>query len=120
MDILAYSAVELAQAIKAGETTAVEAMKAVLDRIDASEESIHAYVTIDREAALAKAEAVQKQIEAGELTGPLAGVPVAIKDNMCTARRSDNLFFQDIGQLYPDFYCRSSEESGKGRCSDDW
>lgn len=41
MDILAYSAVELAQAIKAGETTAVEAMKAVLDRIDASEESIH-------------------------------------------------------------------------------
>ena len=84
MDILAYSAVELAQAIKAGETTAVEVMKAVLDRIDASEESIHAYVTIDREAALAKAEAVQKQIEAGELTGPLAGVPVAIKDNMCT------------------------------------
>ena len=58
MDILAYSAVELARAIKAGETTAVEAMKAVLDRIDASEESIHAYVTIDREAALAKAEAV--------------------------------------------------------------
>ncbi len=48
MDILAYSAVELAQAIKAGETTAVEAMKAVLDRIDASEESIHAYVTIDQ------------------------------------------------------------------------
>ena len=47
MDILAYSAVELAQAIKAGETTAVEAMKAVLDRIDASEESIHAYVTIE-------------------------------------------------------------------------
>ena len=41
MDILAYSAVELAQAIKAGETTAVEAMKAVLDRIDASEETIH-------------------------------------------------------------------------------
>ena len=55
MDILAYSAVELAQAIKAGETTAVEAMKAVLDRIDASEESIHAYVTIDREAEIGRA-----------------------------------------------------------------
>ena len=120
MDILAYSAVELAQAIKAGETTAVEAMKAVLDRIDASEESIHAYVTIDREAALAKAEAVQKQIEAGELTDAFSRCSCSNQGQYVYRRRSDNLFFQDIGQFYPDFYRRSSEESGKGRCSDDW
>lgn len=103
MDILAYSAVELVQAIKAGETTAVEAMKAVLDRIDASEESIHAYVTIDREAALAKAEAVQKQIEAGELTGPLAGVPVAIKDNMCTEGVLTTCSSRILGNFIPTF-----------------
>ena len=103
MDILAYSAVELAQAIKAGETTAVEAMKAVLDRIDASEESIHAYVTIDREAALAKAEAVQKQIEAGELTGPLAGVPVSIKDNMCTEGVLTTCSSRILGNFIPTF-----------------
>ena len=103
MDILAYSAVELAQAIKAGETTAVEAMKAVLDRIVASEESIHAYVTIDREAALAKAEAVQKQIEAGELTGPLAGVPVAIKDNMCTEGVLTTCSSRILGNFIPTF-----------------
>lgn len=103
MDILEYSAVELAQAIKAGETTAVEAMKAVLDRIDASEESIHAYVTIDREAALAKAEAVQKQIEAGELTGPLAGVPVAIKDNMCTEGVLTTCSSRILGNFIPTF-----------------
>ena len=103
MDILAYSAVELAQAIKAGETTAVEVMKAVLDRIDASEESIHAYVTIDREAALAKAEAVQKQIEAGELTGPLAGVPVAIKDNMCTEGVLTTCSSRILGNFIPTF-----------------
>ena len=103
MDILAYSAVELAQAIKAGETTAVEAMKAVLDRIDASEESIHAYVTIDREAALAKAEAVQKQIEAGELTGSLAGVPVAIKDNMCTEGVLTTCSSRILGNFIPTF-----------------
>ena len=103
MDILAYSAVELAQAIKAGETTAVEAMKAVLDRIDASEESIHAYVTIDREAALAKAEAVQKQIEAGELRGPLAGVPVAIKDNMCTEGVLTTCSSRILGNFIPTF-----------------
>ena len=103
MGILAYSAVELAQAIKAGETTAVEVMKAVLDRIDASEESIHAYVTIDREAALAKAEAVQKQIEAGELTGPLAGVPVAIKDNMCTEGVLTTCSSRILGNFIPTF-----------------
>lgn len=83
-DILSLSAVELAAAIREGKTTAVEAMQAVLSQIDKKEKEIHAYVTIDKEAALKKAEEVQKKMEAGELTGPLAGVPVAIKDNMCT------------------------------------
>lgn len=84
MDILSYTAVELAKAIKEGKTTAVEAMEAVLGQIGEKEQTINAYVTVDREAALQKAAAVQQKIEAGELTGPLAGVPVAIKDNMCT------------------------------------
>ena len=84
MDILSYTAVELAAAIKEGKTTAVEAMQAVLQKIEETEKTINAYVTIDKEAALQKAAEVQKRIEAGELTGPLAGVPVAIKDNMCT------------------------------------
>lgn len=84
MDILSYTAVGLAKAIKEGKTTATEAMQALLAKIDEVENTIHAYVTIDKEAALEKAKKVQKKIEAGELTGPLAGVPVAIKDNMCT------------------------------------
>lgn len=84
MDILSLSAVELAKAIQAGETTAVEAMKAVLDQIDRTEKEYNCYVTVDREGALKRAQEVQRRIEAGELKGPLAGVPVAIKDNMCT------------------------------------
>ena len=84
MDILEYSAVELSAAIKGGKVTASEAMEAVLARIDEKEKDINAYVTIDREQALKAAAAVQGKIERGELTGPLAGVPVAIKDNMCT------------------------------------
>lgn len=84
MDILSLSAVELAKAIRAGETTAVEAMKAVLDQIDRTEKEYNCYVTVDREGALKRAEEIQKRIEAGELKGSLAGVPVAIKDNMCT------------------------------------
>ena len=84
MELLSLSAVELGAAIKEGRTTAVEAMQAVLDQIDQTEEQYNCYVTVDREGALRRAEAVQKKIEAGELTGPLAGVPVAIKDNFCT------------------------------------
>ena len=84
MDILAYSAVELSAAIKQGTVTAVEAMAAVLSRIDERERDINAYVTMDREQALKAAAAVQEKIEKGELNGVLAGVPVAVKDNLCT------------------------------------
>ena len=84
MDILAYSAVELSAAIKQGTVTAVEAMAAVLSRIDERESDINAYVTMDREQALKAAAAVQEKIEKGELNGVLAGVPVAVKDNLCT------------------------------------
>ena len=55
-----------------------------MEQIERCEESLHSYITIDREGALDKATKVQQQIEAGKLAGPLAGVPVAIKDNMCT------------------------------------
>ncbi len=82
--LLYLSATALGAAIKAGETTAVEAVEAVLEQIEARESTYHCYVTIERESALAKAAAVQGKIEAGELTGPLAGVPVAVKDNLCT------------------------------------
>lgn len=84
MDLLNMSAVSLAKAIKAGETTAVEAMEAVIAQIEKSEKDLNCYVTFDKEAALAGAKEAQAKIEAGELTGPLAGVPFAIKDNMCT------------------------------------
>ncbi len=84
MEILDYTAVELATAIREGRVTAPEAMEAVFARIDDKEKDINAYVTIDRERALKAAAAVQEKIEKGELAGPLAGVPVAVKDNMCT------------------------------------
>ncbi len=84
MDILEYSAVELSAAIREGRITATDAMEAVLARIDAREKDINAYVTIDREQAMRAAAEAQAKIEKGELTGLLAGVPVAVKDNICT------------------------------------
>ena len=84
MSILSMTAVELAAAIKKHEVTVKEAVEAVLDNIEKKEDTYHCYVTIDRGGALKQAEEIQKKIDDGTLSGPLAGVPVAIKDNMCT------------------------------------
>ena len=84
MSILSMTAVELAAAIKKHEVTVKEAVEAVLDNIEKKEDTYHCYVTVDREGALQQAEEIQKKIDDGTLSGPLAGVPVAIKDNMCT------------------------------------
>ena len=83
MGILDLTALELGRKIKAKEITSVEAVQAVLEQIRKTEPAVHAYVSYE-ESALKRAEEVQKQIDDGTLTGPLAGVPMAVKDNICT------------------------------------
>lgn len=84
MSLMSLTAVELGKKIKAKEVTVEAAVREALEAVRAKEEQVHSFVTVDEEGALARAKEVQAQIDAGELTGPLAGVPVAIKDNMCT------------------------------------
>lgn len=78
------TAMELGRKIKSREISVEDAVKASLDAIEKREASVHSFITIDREGAAVRAKAVQKQIDEKILTGPLAGVPVAIKDNLCT------------------------------------
>lgn len=84
MNLMSLTAVELGRKIKAKEVSVTEAVEAALKQIDAKEAELNCYVTVDREGALKRAQEVQKLIDGGELTGALAGVPVAVKDNMCT------------------------------------
>ena len=84
MNILDYTAVELSEKIKQGEIKVAEAVEAVFAQIDRTESDLHCYVTLEREKALERARQIQDKIDAKELTGPLAGVPFAIKDNLCT------------------------------------
>lgn len=83
MELLQLTALELGKKIKAGEVTVREAVEAALKRAEEAEPVINSYVTLDEKDALFQADEIQKKIDAGELTGPLAGVPVAVKDNMC-------------------------------------
>ena len=102
-EILQYTALELSSQIKEGKVTAVEALEAVLSRIDAVEQDYHCYVTVDREGARSRAKEVQAQIEAGTLSGPLAGVPVAIKDNMNTKGLLTTCSSKILGNFIPTF-----------------
>ena len=84
-DILQLSALELAHKIKTKELTVADAVRAVYQRIEECESTLHCYITIrDLSEVLAEAEQIQLRINSGELTGSLAGVPIAVKDNLCT------------------------------------
>ena len=79
------SAKELRDKIAAGQVSSVDATKKVLERIEQFDPAIGAYISTCPDEALETATDVDRRIAAGEPVGQLAGVPVAIKDNMCTA-----------------------------------
>ncbi len=78
------SASELGRMIAAGETTSVEVTRVFLDRIQQYNDTLNAFLHVDREGALEVAAAVDARLAAGEQLGPLAGVPIGVKDNFCT------------------------------------
>ncbi|NLT29006.1 MAG: Asp-tRNA(Asn)/Glu-tRNA(Gln) amidotransferase subunit GatA [Propionibacterium sp.] len=79
-EIITASAADLAARIAAGELSAVEVTRAHLDRIEAVDGEINAFLHVDTEGALAAAGRVDERRAAGEDLGPLAGVPLALKD----------------------------------------
>ncbi|GAW27626.1 Asp-tRNA(Asn)/Glu-tRNA(Gln) amidotransferase subunit GatA [Carboxydocella sp. ULO1] len=66
------------------EISSVELTRAILDRIEQVDNQVQAFVTVTREQALAQAEEIDRRRQQGEELGPLAGIPFALKDNMCT------------------------------------
>ena len=84
MQITELTAMELGKKIKAGEIGVSEAAKASLDQIKKEEKTIHAFLAVEEETVLKQAEEVEKGIRAGRFNSPLAGVPIAVKDNICT------------------------------------
>lgn len=84
MELFKHTAGELHTKLVAKEISAVELTKAVLGRIDAVENDVQAFITQTRENALAQAQAVDDKIGRGEKIAVLAGIPGALKDNICT------------------------------------
>jgi aspartyl-tRNA(Asn)/glutamyl-tRNA(Gln) amidotransferase subunit A len=83
-DLTRLTAAETAARIASGEASAVEVAEAHLARIEAVDEKVHAFLHVDREGALARARTVDAKRSRGERLGPLAGVPLALKDIFTT------------------------------------
>ena len=103
MEIMEMSAVELSTAIKNKKFTVMDAAQAALNNIKEKEEKYHCYITVDAKGAMLKAKEVQNAIEKGELSGPLAGVPVAIKDNICTRNMLTSCASKMLGNFVPTY-----------------
>ena len=82
--MIGLPATELVRRLTAGEVSSVELAQAFLDRIELHDGAVKAFLRVDRPAALAQAERIDRRRAAGELLGLLAGLPVAIKDVLCT------------------------------------
>ena len=81
--MLNRSATALRDDVAAGRVSAVDLCRAAIDRADAVNGALNAFNLIDRERALARADQIDRRRAAGDTLGPLAGVPVAVKDNLC-------------------------------------
>jgi aspartyl-tRNA(Asn)/glutamyl-tRNA(Gln) amidotransferase subunit A len=82
-DLIRLKAADLGAMIAAREISSEEITRACLDRIAAVDDAVHAFLSLDAEGAIATARAIDAKIAAGEKLGPLAGVPLAVKDLFC-------------------------------------
>ncbi len=104
MNLMSLTAAELGKKIKAKEVSAREAAECSLAAIREREAEVHSFVTtVDEEAVLLRADEVQKQISEGKLCSPLAGVPVAVKDNMCTKGLLTTCSSKILGNFKPTY-----------------
>lgn len=111
LNILEFSALELSSKIRAGEIQVAEVARLVLDQIKQTEDEVHSFVSlVDEEAVLKQAADIQKKIDAGELTSPLAGVPMAVKDNMCTKGMKTTCSSKILENFIPTYDSHAVEE----------
>lgn len=104
MDLTKLTALELGKKIKNKEVTVVEATKALLEKIKATDSEYKCYITVLEEEAMKRAEEVQKAMDAGEYSdSPIAGVPMAVKDNICTKSVRTSCASKILGEFKPPY-----------------
>jgi aspartyl-tRNA(Asn)/glutamyl-tRNA(Gln) amidotransferase subunit A len=113
MDIKGLTIKSAAKALKNGEISPVELVEKFYERIDETDGTIEAYISLSREKAMKQAEKASGIFDKG--TSPLAGIPMAIKDNMCTAGTKTTCGSKILGNFIPPYTAtavRKLEDAG--------
>jgi aspartyl-tRNA(Asn)/glutamyl-tRNA(Gln) amidotransferase subunit A len=95
--------VQIAEGVRRGEITAEKVTAEALARIDAKNGSLNAFLTVARDEALARARDIDARRGRGETLGPLAGVPVAVKDAICTRGIRSTAGSKILGEYVPPY-----------------
>ena len=103
MDLGKLTALQLAEKIKQHQISVLDGVKYVFDQIEAKEDKVHAYLDTYKKEAYARAKEVQKGIEDGTYTGLLAGVPIAIKDNICIKGKTTTCASKILENFVPQY-----------------
>lgn len=103
MELYQQSAVQLSKLLADGKCSAAEITRSVFGRVDAVEDKVGAYITQTREQAMRQAAEVDKAVAAGRKVGPLAGIPVALKDNLCTDGVKTTCASKMLGSFVPPY-----------------
>lgn len=116
MSIDGLTALQLGKKIREREIKAAEAVEAVFQRIAEREERLHCYITLNREAALKNAEIIQQRLDRGEAMSPLAGVPFAVKDNICTKGIRTTCASRMLENFYPTYNATAVDRLEQAGC----
>lgn len=103
MKLYEMTAHALGELLKSRKLGAVELTKTFLDRINAIDSSVGSYITVAGEEAVKRAGRVQKKLDSGEDISPLAGIPAAIKDNLCTEGIRTTCASKILGNFVPPY-----------------
>ena len=110
MEILENTALSLGKKIRLKEIGVREVVKASLDQIDRQEPKIHAFLGVEEKKVYARVKEVEEGIKAGRYRGPLAGVPIAVKDNICTKGQKTTCASKILGNFVPPYNASAVEK----------
>jgi len=103
MDFYNLTIHELRDMLRKGEATSLAVTGSVLGRIRAVDGKVKAYITVTEELALRQAEQADKRIKSGDIPSPLLGIPIAVKDNMCTEGIKTTCASKILGNFVPPY-----------------
>ena len=110
---LQMSALELGKAIREGQTTSPEVVEAFYKQIEKTDKTYSCFISLTKALAIEKAKEVQARINAGEFISDVAGVPIALKDNICTKGQRTTCASKMLDNFTPPYfatvYCKIEE-----------